>query len=158
MAKFYVKNNAILQRVITEIREIQAKKQVPIVSVLESKKDRSYAQNRLMHKWFKDIHNMTQNGIEYEAGRCKYAYFLPNMAASDNENAIAAYELIREIEQLRGYEYVCQALGKSLIASTRTLTTNEFANALSAMQHGECEYCLTDPSLYGLELNNVHSL
>jgi len=154
MARFYVKNNAILQRVIAYIRDIQSKDGVPMVNISNRKEDRSHAQNRLMHKWFKDIHNMTQAGIEYEAGRCKYAYFLPIMATSDNEDAVEAYELIKEIEKLRGYEYTCKALGQSLLPSSRLLSTKEFAQALTEMQQGEWEHCLTDPSLYGSNLRD----
>lgn len=152
MTKFYIKDNNIFQNMVAQIREIQAKGVIPLVSISEKKEDRSKAQNRLMHQWFKDINNMTNHGLEFESGRCKYAYFLPVMASSENEEAKEAYELIKEIEKLRSYEYVCSALGMSLLASTRMLKTKEFAQALTAMQQGEYQYCLTDPSMMGLDM------
>ncbi|WP_077929244.1 recombination protein NinB [Wohlfahrtiimonas populi] len=152
MTKFYIINNNILQNAITEIRAVMAKGITPLVSISEKKEDRSKAQNRLMHQWFKDIHNMTNHGLEFESGRCKYAYFLPVMASSEDEEVRDQYLLIKEIEKLRDYEYVCKALGASAISSTSMLKVKEFAQALTAMQQGEYQYCLTDPSMMGLDM------
>lgn len=151
MTKFYVINNNILQNAIAEIRSVMAKGVVPMVSISEKKEDRSKAQNRLMHRWFKDINNMTNHGLEFESGRCKYAYFLPVMAASEDDEVREQYLLIKEIEKIRGYEYICKALGRSAIQSTSMLKVKEFAQAMTAMQQGEYQYCLTDPQLVGLD-------
>lgn len=152
MNKFNITNNSILQNCVSRINEIRDAGGIPIVSISDKKEDRSKAQNRLMHQWFKDIHNMTGHGLGFESGRCKYSYFLPVMASSENEEAVQAYELIKMIEQSRGYEYACTALGMSIIASTRTLKTKEFAQALTAMYASESGYCLTDPSTMGLDM------
>lgn len=152
MTKFYIINNNILQNAITEIRSVMAKGITPLVSISEKKEDRSKAQNRLMHQWFKDINNMTNHGLEFESGRCKYAYFLPVMASSENEEAVDQYWVIKELEKIFGYERVCEMLAKSTIASTSLLKTKEFAQALTAMQQGEYQYCLTDPSMMGLDM------
>lgn len=151
MTKFYIINNNNLQNAIAEIRSVMAKGITPLVSISEKKEDRSSAQNRLMHQWFKDIHNMTNHGLEFESGRCKYAYFLPIMASSEDEEVADQYLLIKEIEKLRGYPYICKALGRSAIQSTSMLKTKEFAQALTAMQMGEYQYCLTDPQMMGLD-------
>ena len=149
---FQVKDYQILGNLIAEINRLWTEGKSPLVKIEDKKEDRSKAQNRLMHLWFKDIAKSTGNGVIYEAGRCKIKYFLPVLRYSENEEAKFAIDLCEMIYKQRGYEYLQEALGKSLIESTRKLSVKEFEDALSAMQAGEAEHNLTDPDKYGLNV------
>lgn len=151
MTKFYIINNNILQNAITEIRAVMAKGITPLVSISEKKEDRSSAQNRLMHQWFKDINNQTNNGIEYEAGRCKIAYFLPVMARSEDEEIRAYCKKLREIYRNMGHEFLSDLLGSSQLSSTSLLGVKDFAEAMTNMYRSEYQYQLTDPQFAGLD-------
>ena len=151
MRIYYIRDNAILQNMLAEVRAIQHAGGLPKVSVSDTKESRSEKQNRLLHKWFRDIANSAGNDLVSEAGRCKLGYFLPAMRASEREEARLAAEIIDTVWRERGYEYAAKALGTSSIVSTRTLPTKEFAQALTAMQASEAEHFLTDPETYGLD-------
>lgn len=151
MTKFFIVSDSILQNAINKIKELRANGINPLVSISEKKEKRSDAQNRLMQRWFKDIHDQSKQGLKYEAGRCKFEYFLPLMATGKNEAARLNYDLIVYALETRGYPYVLDALANGWIKSTRTLTTKEFAEAMTAMQQGEYQYRLTDPQLVGLD-------
>lgn len=154
--KYHIINNSVFQNMIAEVRGIVANGKTPIVSVSDKKESRSQAQNRLMQQWFKDIANVTCNDIIYEAGRCKYRYFLPIMQYSEHEEPREAFEIIKEFEAFKGaegYEIITNALGRSMIASTRTLKVKEFAVALTMMQEGEYMNNLTDPAMIGIDMS-----
>lgn len=151
MSKFYIVNNSTFQNAIACINDMRAKGITPLVSISEKKEDRSSAQNRLMHQWFKDISNQTNNGIEYEAGRCKIAYFLPVMARSDDEEIRAYCKKLREIYRNMGHEFLSNLLGSSQLASTSLLGVKDFAEAMTNMYRAEYQYRLTDPQTMGLD-------
>lgn len=151
MSTYYIRDNAILHNMLAEVRDIQQAGGSPKVAVSNGREARSHKQNRLLHRWFRDITNSSGNDLASEAGRCKLTYFLPVLRASEKEDARLAAEIIDTIWRERNYEYAVQALGTSAIASTRTLPAKEFAQALTAMQTGEAEHFLTDPETYGLE-------
>lgn len=148
--KFQVSNFAVLGNLIAHINSLQAEGKSPLVTVSEKTEDRSGAQNRLMHMWFKDIAKSTGSDVIEEAGRCKFVYFLPVLGMSENDESRFAADLLRMIWRERGYEYLVQALGRSMIESTRLLTTKEFEQALTSMQVGERAHKLTDPTIYGM--------
>lgn len=147
---FQVKDHGVLGNLVAEITKMWADGQTPLVSIKDQKEDRSRAQNRLMHMWFRDIAKSTGHGIIYEAGRCKMRYFLPLLRASDDEKAQFAIDLCEMAYKQRGQEYLIRALGESLIESTRHLKTKEFEEALNEMQAGEAHHNLTNPDVYGL--------
>lgn len=146
---FQVNDYAILGNMIARINKMWADGKTPIVTISDKKIDRSSAQNRLMHMWFRDIAKSTKHGIVYEAGRCKYQYFLPILAMSEREEAVIASFVARETEKRVGYERFLKVLGSSVIGTTRFLTVKEFEEALTAMQFGEAEHNLTNPELHG---------
>lgn len=148
--KFQVSNFSILGNLIAHINSLQAEGKSPLVTVSDKTEDRSSAQNRLMHMWFKDIAKSTGHGIIYEAGRCKMRYFLPMLRLSSDEKAQFAIDLCEMAYKQKGQEYLIRALGEGLIESTRHLKTKEFEEALTEMQMGESQHKLTDPTIYGM--------
>lgn len=151
LSNYRVQNHSDIQRVLSSINSMIADGVMPIVTVSDKKPSRSANQNRLMFKWFRDIHNDTQNGEFYEAGRCKYQYFLPVLERSENEKTRGWYEVLKQIEKAIGYDKFIYSLGKSYIESTRRLSVKEFAEALTSMQIGEVEHYLTEPQMCGLD-------
>lgn len=147
--KFQVNDFSILGNLTAHINQMWANGEKPLVTVENKTDDRSGAQNRLMHMWFKDIAKSTGNDVIEEAGRCKFVYFLPVLGISENEESRFAADLLRMIYKQRGYEYLVQALGRSMIESTRLLTVKEFEQALTSMQVGERAHKLTNPDVYG---------
>lgn len=130
------------------LNELLASGKSPYVEIKGESIDRSQAQNKTMHMWFKEISKSTGSDVIEEAGRCKFLYFLPILGMSENDESRFAAELLRMIYKQRGYEYLVQALGRSMIESTRLLTVKEFEQALTSMRAGEAMHNLTDPSLY----------
>lgn len=147
---FQVKDHGVLGNLVAEITKMWAEGQTPLVSIKDQKEDRSRAQNRLMHMWFRDIAKSTGHGMAYEAGRCKHQYFLPILAMSEREEAVIANFVARDLEKRYGYERLLKLLGSSTIATTRFLTVKEFEEALNEMQAGEAHHNLTNPDVYGL--------
>lgn len=146
---FQVKDHGVLGNLVAEITKMWADGQTPLVSIKDQKEDRSRAQNRLMHMWFRDIAKSTGHGMAYEAGRCKHQYFLPILAMSEREEAVIANFVARDLEKRYGYERLLKLLGSSTIATTRFLTVKEFEEALNEMQAGEAHHNLTNPDVYG---------
>lgn len=165
LSDYKIDSNSTWQRVLSIISAARKESVTLYVTLTDVKPLRSLRQNRLMHKWFKDIDNCTHQGFEYEAGRCKIAYFLPIMREYANtvsakkseqkriDKCKAQIELFEMIFREKGYEYLCRALGESRIESTRLLDVKHFAQALTNMQLGEAEYPLTEPEMYGLDEN-----
>lgn len=151
MTKFFIVSDSILQNAITKINELRADGINPLVSISEAKEDRSDKQNRLMHQWFKDIHKQTGNGIEYEAGRCKIAYFLPVMARSEDDELREYCKRLRDIYRDMGREFLSDLLGSSQLSSTSLLGVKDFAEAMTNMYRAEYQYRLTDPQTMGLD-------
>lgn len=150
--RFIVKDKDSYHNTCVAIRD-KAKEHKSIIVTICEKDDRSSAQNRLMHQWFKDIDKQTKSGVEYESGRCKLSYFLPVMGRSENKEVREACELLRYIYAERGREYLIKVLGQSLVQSTSLLSVKEFAEAMTEMYRSECGYNLTDPSMQGLDIN-----
>lgn len=147
--RIMVKDKDTYYKACLEIQK-QTKEHGKVIVSISLKDDRSSAQNRLMQQWFKDINQQSQAGIEYESGRCKIAYFLPVMGRSEDQNVREQCEFLRFIYNERGYEFLCDLLGNSRVESTRIMGVKDFAEALTAMYRGECQYKLTDPSMQGL--------
>lgn len=147
--RIMVKDKDTYYKACLEIQK-QTKEHGKVIVSISLKDDRSSAQNRLMQQWFKDINHQSQAGIEYESGRCKIEYFLPVMGRSENQKVREQCELLRFIYKERGHEFLSYLLGNSMVESTRLLGVKDFAEALTAMYRGECQYRLTDPSMHGL--------
>ena len=146
---FQVNDYEVLGNLNKRINEIWAEGGTPLVKIENKKEERSKAQNRLMHLWFRDIAKSTGHGMAYEAGRCKHQYFLPILAMSEREEAVIANFVARDLEKRYGYERLLKLLGSSTIATTRFLTVKEFEEALNEMQAGEAHHNLTNPDVYG---------
>lgn len=149
---FQMNDFAVLGNFTARINEMWAEGKVPMVTISDKKVDRSTAQNRLMHMWFKDIAKSTGNSVTEEAGRCKFMYFLPVLGASENEDSRHAAEFLRMVWKERGYEYLVNVLGRSLAESTRLMSVKEFEQALTEMQIGEAQHNLTNPDIYGFKV------
>lgn len=149
MNVYQISNYEVLGNFIKKVNAMWSEGKDPLVTIQDKKEDRSKAQNRLMHMWFRDIAKSTKHGRVYEAGRCKYQYFLPILAMSEREEAVIANFVARDLEKRYGYERLLKLLGSSTIATTRFLTVKEFEEALTAMQFGEAEHNLTNPELHG---------
>lgn len=149
MSVYQISSYEVLGNFVKEINKMWNEGKDPLVTIQDKREDRSKAQNRLMHMWFRDIAKSTKHGIVYEAGRCKYQYFLPILAMSEREDAIIASFVAKETEKRVGYERFLKVLGSSVIGTTRFLTVKEFEEALTAMQFGEAEHNLTNPELHG---------
>lgn len=150
--KFQVNDYAVLGNMTAHINEMWADGKTPIVTISDKKTDRSSAQNRLMHQWFRDIDKSTKQGIIYEAGRCKYQYFLPILQYSEKEEAVIASFVAKETEKRVGFERFLKVLGNSVIGTTRFLSVKEFEQALTDMQIGEAQHNLTNPDNYGINI------
>ena len=150
--KYQVINFDILGKLIARINEMKSAGKSPLVTVEDKTEDRSGAQNRLMHMWFKDIAKSTGNSVTEESGRCKFMYFLPVLGASENEDSRHAAEFLRMVWKERGYEYLVNVLGRSLAESTRLMSVKEFEQALTEMQIGEAQHNLTNPDIYGFKV------
>lgn len=151
MIKFFIKNDQIRANANACIDRLIAEGEIPLVTVSTANDARSDKQNRLMHQWFKDIDKQTGNGIEYEAGRCKIAYFLPVMARSEDEELREYCKRLRDIYRKMGHEFLSDLLGSSQLASTSLLGVKDFAEAMTNMYRSEYEYQLTDPQFAGLD-------
>lgn len=147
---FQINGFGVLGNLNAKLNEMMSAGETPIVTISNKSLDRSQAQNRLMQKWFADIHKSTGQGREYESGRCKYQYFLPILQRSEKEEAIIASFVAKETEKRVGFERFLKVLGNSVIGTTRFLTVKEFAEALTEMQIGEAQHNLTNPDYYGL--------
>lgn len=137
------------------LQEIQrlADESQAVVLVSEKKPNRSDRQNRTFHMWVRDIQMQSGEAAVEIGGRCKLQYFVPVLLASGTVKTRAFRELWEVIAANYSYEKQIEMLGRSAIASTSLLTTQEFAAALTDMQHGELQnYTLRDPELMGLEL------
>lgn len=149
---FQVKNYEVLGNLVAQINKMWAEDKSPLIEIKDKTEDRSKAQNRLMHMWFRDIAKSTGHGVIYEAGRCKYQYFLPLLILSQKEEAVIASFVAQETEKRVGYERFLKVLGTGVIGTTRFLTTQEFAEALTNMQIGEVEHNLSDPVKFGFKV------
>lgn len=126
-----------------------------IITVENKAEDRSSAQNRLAHKWYKEISSSTGHELWYETGRCKERYFLPLLKMSENETSRQAYWVAMTIKQrlikAGKSDAFYEVLYSGLAPSTRFLSVKEFSTALEHMQQGEAIHNLTSPLHYGLD-------
>lgn len=145
---FKINGFAEIGSLVGRINELLAEGKSPYVAIQEEARDRSQAQNRLMHKWISDIAKSTGHSIVEEAGRIKYTYFVPMMSYAEDQEAVAAQWVIKDLEKRLGYERIVKLLGLSVISSTRHLSVKHFEEALNNMMEGERQHNLTDPISY----------
>lgn len=150
---FQVNSYEVLGELNKRINEFWAEGKNPYIEIRDHKEDRSSAQNRTMHKWFKDISRSTKHELWYETGRCKERYFLPLLKQSDRKEARQSYWVamkIKESLELAGKpDAFYETLYSGITPSTRFLNVKEFSIAMEHMWQGESQHNLTDPSKYG---------
>lgn len=150
---FQIKDYAVLGNFMKRLHELWSDGEEPFVEIKVKKDDRSNAQNRTMHLWFKEIAESTKHELWYEVGRCKERYFLPVLKASDRKEAKQAYWIAMTIKkrliEVGKPEAFYETLYSGATPSTRFLSSKEFSIALEHMYQCEAEHNLTNPGDYG---------
>lgn len=129
---FTLRNREVARNLFRVVGDLFAGRDAPDelidVVIREHKKDRSLAQNRLSHLWYKERAEYFGTTPEYEHRFCKLRYGCPLLMAEDEDFARLYHQVIESLD----YEDRIKAM--KIFSVTRVMKTKTMAQYLTHIE------------------------
>lgn len=125
------------------LQTIEARNDFPFrVAVLDGAMDRSQRQNRLLHKWFREVADYRQDVTDKEVkAECNLLFGVPILCRDDDE-----WRLMWEyIAKSLNYEFQIKLIRRSKIPITSEMTMKQLNEYMTEMEREYAMVNLTNP-------------